>query len=62
MTTKKQLLDAHEKYSNEATPALEELTAETLRTSGPLNSLAWIGVVAGAFVLCLGLLLLVTGG
>ena len=61
MTSKKGLLDAHAKYADEIAPALEEMTIETMRTEGPANALAWLGVVVGAFVACLGLLLLVAG-
>ena len=62
MTKKKELLDAYKQYSDEVSPALEEMTAETMRNDGPINALAWVGTVLVSFLLCLGLLLLVTGG
>jgi hypothetical protein len=61
MTSKKELLDAHSKYADEIAPAFEEMTIETMRTEGPANALAWIGVVVGAFVICLGFLVVVAG-
>jgi len=61
MTSKKDLLQAHQKYSDEVAPALEEMTLDTMRTDGPLNALAWVATVVSAFLLCLGLLVLVAG-
>lgn len=62
MTSKEDLVDAYHSYREEVAPALEELTSETMRTDGPINALAWIGTVGISFLLCLGLLLLVTAG
>jgi len=62
MTSPKQLLEAHSKYREEVAPALETLTSETLRSDGPMNAVAWVVTVVGSFLLCLGLLLAVTGG
>jgi hypothetical protein len=45
----------------EAAPALEELTAQTMRADGPSNALAWLGFVVGSFAVCLLLLVLVAG-
>lgn len=62
MTKKKQLLEAHQKYADEVAPTLDDMIIETMRKEGPANSAAWLGVVLGAFVVCLGLLVLIGGG
>jgi hypothetical protein len=62
MTSKKELLDAHSRYADEVAPALDQMTIETMRTEGPANALAWLGVVVGAFVICLALLVVLAGG
>ena len=61
MTTKHQL-DLHHRYRDELQGALDQLLAEDIRTGWVPNTVAWIGVVLGAFLLNLGLLVLVTGG
>ena len=62
MTSPQQLLDAHRQYRDEVAPALEALTAETLRADGPMNAVAWVVTVVGSFLLCLGLLMAAIGG
>ena len=42
--------------------ALTETIEETIRSAGPINSLAWVGVVVGSFLLNLLLLVVVAGG
>lgn len=54
--------DQLDRDRKELEPALSATTEETIRTSGPPNTLAWLAVVAGSFLLNLLLLLLVTGG
>ena len=61
MTTKDQL-DLHHRYRDELQGALDQLLTEDIRTGWVPNTVAWIGVVLGAFLLNLGLLVLVTGG
>ena len=61
MTTKDQL-ELHHRYRDELHGALEQLLEEDIRNGLVPNTLAWIGVVLGAFLLNLGLLFVVTGG
>jgi len=61
MTTKDQL-ELHHRYRDELQGALDQLLTEDIRTGWVPNTVAWIGVVLGAFLLNLGLLVLVTGG
>lgn len=42
--------------------ALTETIEDTIRSAGPINSLAWVAVVVGSFLLNLLLLVLVGGG
>lgn len=51
-----------EKDRQELRQALEEEIEDTIRSAGPMNSLAWLVVVLGAFFLNLALLAIVTGG
>lgn len=51
-----------EQERREIQKALDETIEETLRQAGPGNALAWLAVTGGAFLLNLGLLVLVTGG
>jgi hypothetical protein len=60
--TARQQLDTQEKYRKEMEGALEALIEETIRTSAVPNTLAWVGVVVGSFLVNLALLVLVTGG
>ena len=55
-------LDAQEKYRKEMQGALEKMIEDTIRSSALPNTLAWVGVVLGSFLVNLGLLVLVTGG
>jgi hypothetical protein len=61
MTTKDQL-ELHHRYRDELQGALDELLDEDIRTGLVPNTLAWIGVVIGAFLLNLAILAIVTGG
>jgi hypothetical protein len=61
MTTR-DLLETHRRYRDELQGALDQLLEEEIRSGLVPNTLAWIGVVVGAFLLNLGLLVLVTGG
>lgn len=54
--------DQMDRDRRELEPALAATTEETIRTTGPGNTIAWMTVVVGSFVLILLLLLLVTGG
>jgi hypothetical protein len=58
MTEFKDQLDRDRK---ELEAALSATTEDTIRTAGPVNSIAWLAVVIGAFVLNLLLLVLLTG-
>ncbi len=51
-----------EKRRKEVEKAVNETIEETIRSAGPANTMAWIGVTLGAFVLNLLVLVLVTGG
>jgi hypothetical protein len=55
-------LEAQEKYRKEMQGALEKMIEDTIRSSALPNTLAWVGVVLGSFLVNLGLLVLVTGG
>jgi hypothetical protein len=57
-----ELLKQAHGYSQEVEGALNQMVEETIRQSALPNSLVWIGTVAGAFVLNLLLLFIVTGG
>ena len=59
MTKFKDQLDRDRK---ELEPAVAATTEETIRTSGPTNTIAWLAVVIGSFLLNLLLLMMVTGG
>jgi hypothetical protein len=61
MTTKDQLA-LHHRYRDELQDALDELLEEDIRTGLVPNTLAWIGVVLGSFLLNLAILAIVTGG
>jgi hypothetical protein len=61
MSTKEQL-ETQEKYRKEMEGALEKMIEETIRSSAVPNTLAWVGVVLGSFLLNLALLVLVSGG
>ncbi|HEX7197536.1 MAG TPA: hypothetical protein VF364_11980 [Candidatus Limnocylindria bacterium] len=58
----RQQLETQEKYRNEMEGALEAMIEETIRSSAVPNTLAWLGVVLGAFLVNLALLVLVSGG
>jgi hypothetical protein len=60
--TRKDQLALHHRYRDELQDALDELLEEDIRTGFVPNTLAWIVVVLGSFLLNLGLLALVTGG
>jgi len=51
-----------DKNRRELEQAVNETIEETIRTAGPINSLAWVGVVIGSFILNLLLLVAVAGG
>jgi hypothetical protein len=51
-----------EKNRRELEQAVNETIEETIRSAGPINSLAWVGVVAGSFLINLLLLVVVAGG
>lgn len=55
-------VDAHHRFSEDVQPALDHVIDETMREKGLMNALAMAGVVIGAFVLNLLILVLVTGG
>jgi hypothetical protein len=57
-----ELLKQAHGYSQEVEGALNQMVEETIRQSAVANSLVWIGTVAGAFVLNLLLLFIVTCG
>jgi hypothetical protein len=50
-----------EKRRKEVEQAVNETIEETIRSAGPANTIAWIGVTLGAFVLNLLVLVLVAG-
>lgn len=58
----KQQVDQAKKRRREVEEALNQTIEDTIRRHGPTNALAWTGVTVGAFLLNLGLLVLVTGG
>jgi hypothetical protein len=58
----RQQLDTQEKYRKEMQGALEKMIEDTIKSSAVPNTLAWVGVVVGSFLINLGLLVLVTGG
>ena len=60
MTTK--IAKEMEKYRQETQKALDETIEDTIRQAAIPNSLAWVGVVVGSFVLNLLLLVIVSGG
>ena len=51
-----------DKSRRELEQAVNETIEETIRSAGPINSLAWAGVVVGSFLLNLLLLIVVAGG
>lgn len=51
-----------EKRRKEVEKALNETIEDTIRSAGPANSIAWLAVAGGAFVLNLLVLVVVTGG
>jgi hypothetical protein len=51
-----------QKRRKEVEKAVNETIEDTIRSAGPANTIAWIVVTAGAFVLNLLALILVTGG
>lgn len=59
--SKKQVQN-YERRRREIEDALNQTIEDTIRKAGPMNALAWGGVAGGAFLLNLGLLVLVTGG
>jgi hypothetical protein len=61
MSTKQQL-DTQATYRKQMEPALEKMIEDTIRDSALPNALAMVGVILGAFLLNLGVLILVTGG
>jgi hypothetical protein len=50
-----------EKRRKEVEQAVNETIEETIRSAGPANTIAWIGVTLGAFVLNLLVLVRVAG-
>lgn len=51
-----------EQRRKEVEDELNQTIEDTIRTHGPMNALAWLLVAGGAFLLNLGLLVLVSGG
>jgi hypothetical protein len=51
-----------QKRRKEVEKAVNETIEETIRSAGPANTIAWVAVTAGAFVLNLLVLVLATGG
>jgi hypothetical protein len=51
-----------QKRRKEVEKAVNETIEDTIRSAGPANTIAWVAVTAGAFVLNLLVLVLVTGG
>ena len=51
-----------EERKREIEDAVNRMIEDTIRESGPINTLAWLAVVGGGFVLNLLLLLLISGG
>jgi hypothetical protein len=56
------LREAVERFRKESEADLEGIIEDEIRESIALNSLAWVGVVVGAFVINLLLLVAITGG
>jgi hypothetical protein len=54
--------DQLERDRKELEESLNATIEDTIRSAGPVNTLAWLAVVAGAFALNLLLLVLLTGG
>ncbi len=51
-----------QKRRKEVEKAVNETIEDTIRSAGPANTIAWVAVTAGAFVLNVLVLVLVTGG
>lgn len=51
-----------QKRRKEIEQAVNETIEDTIRSAGPANTIAWLAVALGAFVLNLLVLVLVTGG
>ena len=51
-----------EEFRRQIQQDVDEAIEETMRTAALPNTVAWIGVVAGSFAICLLLLVAVTGG
>lgn len=51
-----------EQERKEIEQALSETIEDTIKKAGPVNALAWVAVTVGAFLLNLGLLVVITGG
>jgi hypothetical protein len=56
------LREAVERFRKESEADLEGIIEDEIRESITPNSLAWVGVVVGAFVINLLLLVVITGG
>lgn len=51
-----------ERYRKQIEQDVNEAIEDTMRSAALPNTIAWIGVVAGSFAICLLLLVAVTGG
>ena len=51
-----------EQRKQEVEDAVNRMIEDTIRQAGPINTLAWLAVVGGGFVLNLLLLLFISGG
>jgi hypothetical protein len=60
--TPRDLLDAEARYRHELDEPLEELLSRSNRRAALPNLVAWLLVVGGGFLLCLLVLVVVSGG
>ena len=51
-----------QKRRKEVEKAVNETIEDTIRSAGPANTIAWLAVAFGGFILNLLVLMLVTGG
>ena len=58
----KRQVESFQRRRQELEDALNQTIEDTIRQDGPRNALAWLAVTLGAFLLNLGLLVLVSGG
>jgi hypothetical protein len=58
---KQDYLDAEKRYRNEVQPALDQMIEESIRSQALPNALAMVGVIIGAFLINLLLLVAIAG-